>query len=347
MRLDGELGVALAVVAAIVGAGFASGREIAAFFSQTGWASWAGVVCAAAAMGALAAMLAEFARRTGARGFPELYAAVMSPACGDAVRVLHGMTMLLTAAVMLTAGGELGALVVPIVRAYPLSLAGTLALGLLLSRRDFRPLRRLGAVLAPLVALFYLALALDGSPAPVEGLWMPVEAEELSGNLLAAMFLGFLYAALNAAMSGGVLAGLCRAGIRPRRVGWLTGTLLLLLLAPANAALVRGGAEARRLALPSVALAARWGMAGYYVSVSVLYLSALTTLTAALGCLRGQAAALGLNPRLGTVAAGLAAACLSVIGFQSLVRVGYPMLGWGCALTLLSQTVILREEKKD
>ena len=335
MRMNGETGIALAIIAAIVGAGFASGREIVAFFSCTGWASWLGIVVSCSLAAALTAMLCEFARRTDARSFPGIYAAAMGGACGDAVQVLHGMTMLVTLSVMLTAGGELGALALPVRHAFPLSMVLTLVAGLFVLWKKLRPLRLLGAILAPLICAYYLCLALDPTPAPTQAL-LRQETTELSGNAFAACLLGALYAALNSAMSGGVLSAMTHPQIQPRRLGRRVGLLLFCVLAPANAALLRAGEEVRQLALPGVVLAARWGKFGFYASIAVMWLSIVSTLAAALGSLCGQAAEIRVPTGVAACIASLGGLCLSVIGFRALVQVGYPLLGWACALTLLA-----------
>ena len=346
MRLKGEMGTALAVAAAIVGAGFASGREIVTFFSCTGWASWIGRVLACALIGALAAMLAEFARRTGARSFPGIYARAMNRACGDSVQVLHGVTMLLTASVMLTAGGELGALTLPLHGAYPVSMAFTLLAALLLTRRRLGALGCMGFLLVPAVCVYYFLLAVDSNPAPVRAL-NDAGSMEMPGNVAAAGFLGVLYAALNAAMSGGVVASRMRPEIRPKRLGALVAVLLLVMLIPANAALLRAGEGVRRLALPGVVLAARWGSAGFYASALIMWMSVVSTLAAALGSIEAQAREACLNPRTAVCLAALMSACLSVVGFQGLVQVGYPLLGWACALILLALVPFLPGSEAD
>ena len=343
MDLKGEWGSALAVTAAIVGAGFASGREIVTFFSCTGWASWIGIAIACALIGALTAMLAEFVRRTGARSFPGIYARAMNRACGDSVQVLHGITMLLTASVMLTAGGELGALTLPLHNAYPVSMAGTLLLAVLLIRRRLQALSWMGMLLVPLVCIYYFCLAIDPAPAPVRAL-NDAGMSEMPGNVAAAGFLGMLYAALNAAMSGGVTAAQTRPGTHPKRLGLLVALMLLAMLIPANAALLRAGVGVRRLALPGVVLAARWGSAGFYVSAFIMWMSVVTTLAAALGSIGAQAQEVRLNPRTAVCLASLMAACLSVVGFRGLVQVGYPLLGWACTLILLALVPFLPEE---
>ncbi len=343
MDLKGEWGIALAVTAAIIGAGFASGREIVTFFSCTGWASWIGIVLACVLIGALTAMLAEFARRTGAHSFPGIYAHAMNRACGDSVQVLHGVTMLLTASVMLTAGGELGALTLPLHGGYLVSMAVTLLLAVLLIRRRLRALGWMGMLLVPAVCIYYLGLAIDPEPASVRAM-NDAGALEMPGNVAAAGFLGMLYAALNAAMSGGVTAAQTRPETRPKRLGLLVTLMLLAMLIPANAALLRAGAGVRRLALPGVVLAARWGSAGFYVSAFIMWMSVVSTLAAALGSIGEQAQEAHLNPRTAVCLAALMAGCLSVVGFRGLVQVGYPLLGWACALILLALVPFLPEQ---
>ena len=63
MRIPAALRSALAIVAAIVGAGFASGREVMTFFSEMGAASWLGVGVACALVGGITAMLAQLGAR--------------------------------------------------------------------------------------------------------------------------------------------------------------------------------------------------------------------------------------------------------------------------------------------
>lgn len=107
-----DIRVALAMVAAIVGAGFASGREIVVFFSGMGAFSWLGILAGSAACGFLTGMLVHFAMRTRSASLPQVYARVMDEHCGDAAQMMHGGLMLLTGAVMVSGGAELGALTI-------------------------------------------------------------------------------------------------------------------------------------------------------------------------------------------------------------------------------------------
>ena len=122
------LRAAFAICATLIGAGFASGREIVTFFSQFGGAGWLGVPLAGACVGWIVYLVLSLARQTGADSFPGLYGRLMNPACEDAMHLLYGMLCLTTAAAMLSAGGELFALVLPLNDARAFGVVMTLAL---------------------------------------------------------------------------------------------------------------------------------------------------------------------------------------------------------------------------
>ena len=107
------------------------------------------------------------------------------------------------------------------------------------------------------------------------------------------------------------------------------------MLIPANWALLRAGAETRQMALPSVVMAQRWGVAGYYLSICALFAAVVTTLSAALSALRAQLAELGLRPNQALFFSCAAALMLSMAGLTALVGVGYPAVGLVCAVMLL------------
>ena len=105
-----EMRIALAAIAAIVGAGFASGREIASFFTAHGRWWGLGVVLCCAATGLIVAMLVRLARRTGSTSLGQLYSRVMDERCGESVQVVCAMLLLTVCAAMCSAAAEMGAL---------------------------------------------------------------------------------------------------------------------------------------------------------------------------------------------------------------------------------------------
>lgn len=338
LKINASLRVSLAAVAAIVGAGFATGREIMVFFTGQGAYSWIGIVIASAGIGFLCGMIAHFALKTGAKSFPAIYGAEMGGACEGALQGLYGLLMLVTASVMLAAGAELGALALPFHHAELIGIALTLLAALLATRRNSRAMSVLGALLVPFVIVFYVAMAMDSRPAPVS---FPERTAYVYGSIPLAAVLGLLYAALNAAMAGGIICLTSKQHVEPRRVGLYTGLMLMGMLSAANAALYRAGPDMRNMALPAVILSARFGVAGFYLSILLLWSAVITTLCAALGSFSEQAASMNMKARPVMVIFIALALMLAFTGFMPLVEVGYPILGWSCAIALLALIAFL------
>src|SRR5699024_5725329 len=122
-----ETQAALALAAAVIGAGFASGSEILRFFSAYGALSWAGCVLAACVLAALATAAALLAGRLGAGDLGSLCACSLGASAGAVAAVVEGLMLVMTAGAMLSAMGELVALALPVHHAYALGLLATLA----------------------------------------------------------------------------------------------------------------------------------------------------------------------------------------------------------------------------
>lgn len=332
-----DIRVALAMVAAIVGAGFASGREIVVFFSGMGAFSWLGILAGSAACGFLTGMLVHFAMRTRSASLPQVYARVMDEHCGDAAQMMHGGLMLLTGAVMVSGGAELGALTINLHSARLIGAGVTLLVALAGCKWGTGALAGMGALLVPAIFVYYAAM-LAGMPetTPMAVSW---------GSLPASALLGGLYAALNVAVAGGVACMAGRSAVNPWRVGAITGGCVMVMLMSANAALLSAGEAIRDQPMPGVLLASRWGIAGFYMSAGLMFLAVVSTLCAALSSMREQI--LSLRPAWGKGALlppAALCAVISAVGFKPLVDLGYPLMGWGCALMLLALLVFLKDD---
>lgn len=325
-RWKEALGAAFAVCAAMLGAGFASGREIATFFTQFGAAGWLGVPLAGACVGWIVYLVLSLAQRTGADSFPGLYGRLMNRACEEAMHLLHGLLCLTTAAAMLSAGGELFALTLPLDDARAMGVVMTLAIGLLLSGRGMGAMSISGGVLLCALAAFYLLVGRGGR----------VQAGLTVRGAALALPMGALYASFNGALCGGTIVLAGKRAVDPARCALCTGVLVTLVLAAGQGALLHAGGEACALALPSVALAAeRWGETGFFLSAVCLLLAVVTTLAGMLLSLRAQAVRfLGERPALSLILPAGLALLLSACGFETLVGVMYPLLGWICVLAL-------------
>jgi len=331
MEKHGELRPALAAVAAVAGTGYASGRELVLFFAQTGRAGWIGVCFAPVIFGLLAAMLCRCAGRSGAEGFAGFCRRMLERRAAAVAGWLHGLLLALTAVVMLCAAGEIGALTLPVRQSWlwGAGLAMLIAAALNLSR--LRPLPWLGLVVLAAGLAFYGALALD---ARAPRIWLNGEVRlALEDSWPAAVLLALAYGAMNGALAANVVPRFGR-NARPWRLGLLCGLMLWALLAVANGAIVRGGRALLGQAMPTVILAARWGLSGFWACAAFGYLCAVTTLAAALG---------GLIDRMrdgwgvGALATALAiAALVGLLGLRRTVAVGFPAVGWLCAVLMLA-----------
>lgn len=284
------------LLGAAVGAGLASGREIAAFFGRQGMWGFAGIAAAVAAMMALAP--ARLPQEWQGRWPERLW------------RGLRGLLLAATGGAMLAGSGAVAAQVAGAGWISLPVMAGTLLLALILAGRDSPGLARLGRLLLLAMGALLLRTAmLPGGSAPIP-----------KGTPLAALAMGAAYGGFNAALLQPLLdraeEGACTRRSLLRACALLAGLLCIGL-----ALLLRhgGGGEA-----PFVALAARTGRGGQLLAALCLYLAALSTLSA---CLRGlgrgvgalgvaAAAALGFSGVVDAVYPVLGALCASAMALM-------------------------------
>ena len=262
MNERGHGRTALAVVAAVAGTGYASGRELVLFFAQLGWAAWIGIPFAAAVFGLLMALACRLAARADAESFPVLCHRLMGSRAAALAGWLRGLLLAVTVVMMLCGAGELGELTLPVRGGFLWGTASALLLALLLNLDRLRPLPWVGLAVFIAGTLFYAALTLD--PRPVRVFLRGDVRLALEGSPSAAILLGLVYAAMNASLAVGVAIRFGRAA-RPKRVGALCAAMLGGMLLCANAAVARGGKLLYGQALPTVILSARWGTLGFWV----------------------------------------------------------------------------------
>ena len=307
----------LCLIGAIVGAGFASGREIAGFFASYGAA--APMLCLLAA-GAITALM-------GALTSSGITVKLFSGGIGE---LLLSALLIVTGGAMLAAAGDVCALTIPIFYAREIGMAGTLLASVFLSGRSVRALSLPSALLLPLL-LSALLLTQNGAPAGQS--WPAADAFALGGVKALA------YAGMNTALSSGVLCdmqknldkkGLCRA------CAWLFFFVLLLLLLGVRA-LQGAGNEVMQSALPFVFLLRGYGKTGFYLAAALLYFASLSTLAAILRALLRQASVRA--PRYGRTLVFLCVLLTALMGLQALVENLYPILGLICFISIIIKLI--------
>lgn len=275
----------MAALGAASAAAFASGRAMVVFFAQTGWASWPGIALAASAFGLMMGATARLARRAGGSSFADLCRRQLGRGKGRVLGLFHALLLSALAAVALLNAGEVGALTLPVQRGFLWGMGIALAVAILMCLSTRRALPWAGLILVVAGTAFYAALALDPrSPR----LYLRGEAVlTLAGNLPAAAALALCSASLDACAAADAVCRCAGEGERPARVGLLSGIGLALVLLAGNAALTRGGPLLISMALPTVPLAARWGLVGFWVCAAFGFLCNAVTLSAVLSGLTG------------------------------------------------------------
>ncbi len=287
------------LLGAVVGAGLASGREIASFFGRYGAWGYAGAALAAATLYLLGG--AELPPAWRGRWPERLW------------RVLTSLLLVVTGGAMLAGAGEVAALTVPLHGAYWLGMAATLLLAWLLARYTVAGLAWVSrAMLTVLGGLILLGMTLP-----------PMRAAALTeASVPSALLRGVTYGGFNAALMRPVMEGAQGMSYKTRR------RCLLMACGMAGALLLAGQTVLMRHpallgeAMPFVRLMAQLGRAGYVLGAAALYLAILSTLTVCIRSLGG-----GVIPLAGIILTAL-------LGFSGVVDAAYPLLGGACAAML-------------
>ena len=328
-------GLAATYVSAVVGAGFASGREAFHFFAAYGGRGLIGAAVAGALFSALGALALHRVVSRGHRHGGDLFRDVCGPRLGCLVDHISLLGFLLVLAAVLSAAGALGRLLFT----WPLWLgsaaftAGLAAAGLG-GRRVFVGVN-LVATPGLLLALLALAVAAAGRGGPPR--LAPAGPPFPPWPLAAVLYVGY-----NLTLA---VAGLCAAigsplGARDAATGGAVGGALLgiLCLAVVTALLplsAAGLSDPGHLPLAAALADPWWRLLAY----PLLLVAALWT--------TGSAAAFALAQRLVPGAPNRAAAVAPLLalpaalpGLTWLVGAGYPILGYA-GLPLLGGIALL------
>ncbi|MTI93912.1 MAG: hypothetical protein FH749_00255 [Firmicutes bacterium] len=311
--------VALTYCGAVVGAGFATGREVVDFFTVYGRMGLLGVAVALALFIWVGTTILDITHSKEIYSYHGLLKLVLTwpPAVfiADAVFCLSLLigAGVMTAAATAVVGGD----------GFSNILFGTifLAICVLLLYRGSSGLLRANTVLVPVLVVGIIALSAVELSAPVFVLLRP-------GPVFAAV----LYVGFNTAMAAVVLTTLGEQldAKAARTGGWLGGIFLASMLLMVY--LATSGVT--NVPLPMVALAEKWlGDWAWAYKLSLLA-AVLTTALANIHGLASRMSAYGAGYRPLVVGSALAALVISRLGFSSLVRVAYPLLGY-CNIVLL------------
>jgi len=312
-----EHSAVLACVGAVIGAGFASGREVVTFFTQYGGHGWWLIVLASLLMTGLCALCMQ----ASGTGGP------------DWIRLVHGgwaaqlcplLLMTLTAGAMISASGHMVALAWSHPWAYELGVLGTLLASWQMAHGRLKMLNVLSGALT-LMLLCVLMASLGRLPAETV---VRTQSYNLTG-LVAAAVRAAGYAAMNMTLAIGVVCQSAQHTASHRVTaglfGWMIGMLLLISHCVYSRDPSSGG-----MVFPLLSLLKAYGRAGYAAGVTLLYLAIVTTLTSVLYALRSALESRIARRELRWLLVPGIPLAVSGVGFESIVDRLYAPAGLIC-----------------
>ena len=323
---------AAACAGAVIGAGFASGKEVTVFFARYGshaiWLSMLSAVLMAALM-----LLCMNVARQKADDANKGSLLGQTPVCG----IVTFLLLEITAGAMISAAGHLVSLLWGNRLAYPSGALGTLTAAWLMGRRDMKILSWASAILT----LMLLTALMNGLVQPLEPSMVLAKPTGIP-TLLKATFWAAGYAGMNMTLASGVA---CRCGSQKGngQTAVVFGLLMMVLLM-LSSIVYMARPEWFDAEFPLVAMLMQKGRSGYLFSILILYLSVLTTLVSVVYSMRSEAEATNCSGLLRLLLVFVMPVLLSRFGFSGIVERFYAPAGLLC-LAIIFLPLWLRQRE--
>lgn len=338
-----SLQVAFTFIGTIVGAGFASGREVMQFFTRFGGWGPLLIVLSTLFFVWIGSKMMLLAVEIKARSYEDLNKHLFGDRGGRLVSHLMLFVLLAVNAVMLAGAGTIFSEHLNL--GYESGLLITIFACFMLLRRGISAIMAVNTLVVPVMIAFTAVLMIDTLSSPDTGRGLLWETET---SLWAAGMSPFLYAAFNLSMAQAVLVplGSMIGDTRVlRRGAWLGGAGVGALLLAGHYTLSARMPGIDQFDIPMGFIAREFGAWIHWVYVLLIFLEIFTTLVADIFGLTAQ---LQERTRIsgGVLTAGLLFICFIVgqFGFGPLLSTLYPLfgmlsLGW---LFLISRDRALR-----
>ena len=326
MGWRGELkqvfGIASVYTAVIVGAGFATGRELVSFFLHLGGDAIKGLLLSGGIMAVVGWAALDISRRQRLEGFPELIGYAAGRHVGYVLKLGCVAMIFVFFVAMLSATGALGGQLLGLPAMAGATAMAVLCFAALLANLD--GLVRINSVLAPLMLVGSIAL----------GVYAYVAIPPTNGGVVAGrgvtqgwVAAAIIYASYNMATAVGILAAM---GAGVRRVGTSilgvmlgAGAVTVIALAM-SIGLARGYWYVYADPIPFLRLLDGHGIARV-AYVVVLLIAIYTTATSNAFCFYTQA--IRHKGVISKAALCLAALAFSQVEFTAIVEIVYPLFG--------------------
>jgi uncharacterized membrane protein YkvI len=337
MKLWGKsIQIAATYIGTVVGAGFASGQEILAFFTSYGHWGTVGILLATVLFVWLGYKMMWISYRLKTPSYESFNQRLFGPALGRAINLLVFITLFGVTTVMLAGAGSI--LEEQFKLPYLAGVSATALLGILVLRQGLERLLTVNSIIVPTMLLFSLLILFNGnanSPLPVQ---VPTTFEFL--------WKAVLYVSFNLAMAQSVLIPIGCSIRDPRvlkRAAFLGGSCLGGMLIIAHSAMLANWDDVRFMDIPIVYITDQWNAPLQYFFVFVLYSEIYTTMISNVYGIAQQLTELfAVREQVCYIVLFSVSFLLCLVGYSQLLLFLYPLFGYLGLATLFRISLLNR-----
>jgi len=321
--------IAATYIGTVVGAGFASGQEILAFFTSYGHWGTIGIFLATCLFVWLGYKMMLYSHKIGSKSYESFNNAMFGPIIGRVVNLLVFVTLLGVTTVMLAGSGSVldEKFGIP----YLLGVILTIVLSLMVLSKGLNQLLAVNAIVVPMMLVFSCLILITGdvsNPIPVNG-------PQTFGFIWKAI----LYVSFNLAMAQSVLVpiGSHIQDVRIlKRAAFLGGAGLGFMLIIAHGAMLTHWDDVHMLDVPLVYITEEWNQMLQLFFILVLYAEIFTTLISNIfGITQQLREIFTVQEHTLYLILFLVSFLFCLIGYSQLLLFFYPLFGYLGLATML------------
>lgn len=315
-------------VSMMVGAGFATGRELLTFFAASGLRGAVGFAVACAVLIICGWAVMDIAQRKKISGYRDFMGIILGKRLGGAMVALVNVFIFVMLSTMLAGAGAAAQMTSPL----PLPAGAFImaALCFVVFLFDLRGIVSISTVLAPILVIggiFFGIHAALTATVPTFLTILTIRAESIS-------FLrpAVIYASYNLLTS---VAVLCVLGAKigspraARRAAFIAGGIIFALGLSFLAPIYLNFPALQGIPVPLLAIAEHSGAALHIIYVLILFAAILTTaVSCGFAVITYLTTIFPRRPLLIKAAVTLSAAALSQLGFATFIDIAYPLFGY-------------------
>lgn len=332
------LQIAFTYIGTIVGAGFATGREILQFFTQYGhWATLT-ILLTTGLFIWLGTKIMTISRRIGAKSFEDLNKFLFGEKAGVWISLFMFVILLGVNSIMLAGAGSV--FVEHLNMSYQTGLFVTMIGTYFILRKGIQSIMTMNSLVVPMMLTLSLAIISQTIQTPGATRFLTLTTDH---SLPAVWLAPLLYTAFNLVMAMPVLVPLGSQTESARTVTWggiIGGTGVGFMLMAAHFALSAHMPGIAQFEIPMGSIANQLGWLVQIIYLILIFLEIFSTFVANIYGITLQAQQrTSLSPRVITLGIMVFCYFFSQFGFSSLLSLLYPMFGGLCLLWVLRLTL--------